>query len=234
MKHMQIQQRLQKDVHLLKPYSYGPYNKYNAREQWIRISEGCLHNCPFCYEPTELKVFGIPEILRNKVKIMDMNLLCKKEALSIIQQLGEKRVNGRVIHYELICGIDHRFLTQQLANALKQSRFLRPRIAWDWYYKDQLLIKDAIDRLFRAGYNHNDIMVFMICNWRIPLSENLKKLDLCKVWNVKVCDCYFDGQVSPNIIPMFWKDVEIRLFRKKVRKHNQLVLFKVDPQLKKN
>ena len=46
----------------------------------------------------------------------------------------------------------------------------------------------------------------------------IKKLDLCKVWNVKVCDCYFDGQVSPHIVPIFWTEQQIRDFRKRVRK----------------
>lgn len=220
-----------KDLQLKKPYSYGAYNKYNNTEQWIRITEGCPHNCPYCYEPTEIKVFGIPKIVRNKVKIMDMNLLCKKEALNIIQELGGKRVDGKVVYYELICGIDHRFLTQEIADALHFNRFERPRIAWDWYYRDQFEIKDAIDRLLKAGYKCHDIMVFMICNWRIPYEENCKKVELCKVWNVKVCDCYFDGQVSPKIVPVFWTPSQIKRFRRKVRKHNQLVLFKIDPQL---
>lgn len=228
---MKVQTRLKKDVHLLKPYSYGPYNKWNDEEQWIRITEGCPHNCPFCYEPTEIKIFGIPEIRRNKVKIMDMNLLCKPEAIDIISELGKWKVNHKVVHYELICGIDHRFLTQTLANLLKKNRFQNIRLAWDWGYKDQLLIKDAITKLVRAGYKSENIMVFQICNWRIPYSENLKKLDLCKVWNVKVCDCYFDGQTSPKIVPIYWTDSEIKDFRRRVRKHNQLVNFKMDPQI---
>jgi len=226
---MKIQQRFQKDIHLRKPYSFGPYNKFNNSEQWIRISEGCPHNCPFCYEPTKIKLFPIPDIVRNLVKIMDMNLLCKPEASNIIEELGSKRVNGKVVHYQLICGIDHRFLTQEMANALKQNRFERIRLAWDWWYRDQLEIKDTIWKLKKAGYKPEDLMVFMVCNWRIPPEENLLKLDLCKVWNVKVCDCYFDGQTSPKINPIFWTSREIKQFRRKVRKHNHLVLFKMDP-----
>lgn len=230
-----VQQRLEgKDVQLLKPYSYGAYNKFNDEEQWIRITEGCPHNCPFCYEPTEIKVFGIPKIVRTLVKIMDMNLLCKKEAMSILAELGKKRVDGKVVHYELICGIDYRFLSDQLAFALKENRFRRIRLAWDWYYKDQCEIKAAIDKLLTAGYKPSDLMVFMICNWRIPYEENCKKLDLCKVWNVKVCDCYFDGQVAPNIVPVFWNATQIKSFRRKVRKHNQLVNFKIDPEISVN
>lgn len=228
---MLTQQRLAKDVKLLKPYSYGPYNKFNDKEQWIRITEGCPHNCPFCYEPTEIKLFDIPEIVRNKVKIMDMNLLCKPEALHILKQLGSKRVHGKVVHYELICGIDHRFLTQEIADTLKRSRFSRIRLAWDWGYKDQLKIKDAIEKLINAGYKRKELMIFMVCNWRIPYETNCQKLDLCKVWNVKVCDCYFDGQVFPNIIPRFWTSKEIKDFRRKARTHNRMVIFGIDPKI---
>lgn len=210
-------------------YSQGAYNKFNDKEQWIRITEGCPHNCPFCYEPLELKLFSIPEIVRNKVKIMDMNLLCKPKALEIIEELGEKRVNGKVVYYDLICGADYRFMTKELASAMKNSRFKKIRIAWDWLYKDQLRIKDTINLLLNAGYRPNELMVFMICNWRIPYKECCKKLDLCKVWNVQVADNYFDNQVK-TILPIHWTEEQIKDFRRACRKHNQLVNFKIDPE----
>ncbi len=225
-----MQQRLTTNQKI--KYSYGSYNKIKEDRQRIRITEGCPHNCPYCYEPQEIKVFSIPKIERNIVEISDMNLLCKKEALKIIQDLGEKRVDGKVVYYELICGIDFRFLTKELAEALKLSRFKKIRLAWDWFMKDQYKIKDAIDSLTWAGYKSDDVMIFMICNWRIPYLECCRKLDLCKIWKVKVADCYFDNQVSPNIIPLFWKDEEIKSFRSKCRKHNQLVNFGIDPEEK--
>jgi len=215
-------------------YSYGPYNKFDEKEQWIRITEGCPNNCPFCYEPQELKIFDIPEIVRNKVKIMDMNLLCKPEAKEILKALGSKLANDKVVYYELTCGVDFRFLSQELANILKENRFKNIRIAWDFGFNLQKDIKKAIEKLLTAGYISKDITIFIICNWKIPYSENLKKLDLCKVWRVKVADCYYDGQTSPNIIPIHWKESEISDFRRKVRKHNQLVNFGIDPELKES
>ena len=213
-------------------YSLGAYNKFDEKEQWIRITEGCPHNCPYCYEPQKQKIFDIPEIVRNQVRIMDMNILCKKEALQIIRELGSKRVDSKVVYYEFVCGIDYRFLNQEIADALKQSRFLKIRLAWDWFYKDQLKLKDAVDCLLKAGYNPNRIMIFMICNWRIPFEECCNKLDLCKVWGVQVSDCWFDNQTSPNIIPIYWTQTEIKEFRRKCRKHNQMVTFGIDPELK--
>ena len=226
-----IQQRLGNKREV--KYSYGSYNKFNDTEQWIRITEGCPHNCPYCYEPTEIKMFGIPEIVRNDVKIMDMNLLCKDKSLDIIKSLGEQRVKGKVVYYELICGIDYRFLTQEIANELKKARFKKIRIAWDWFMRDQYAIKDGINKLLKAGYRNNDIMIFMICNWKIPYKMNCEKLDLCKVWNVKVADCYYDNQTfKTGVIPLFWTDKQNRTFKKNCRKHNQLVNFGIDPEVR--
>lgn len=223
------------EADMTKPYAKGKYNKFNDQEQWIRLSEGCPNKCPFCresFENPEIKVFEIPELIRNKVKILDMNLLCHQEALEIIKELGRRKVKNKVIYYELLCGIDYRFLDQRLAVALKQSRFKNIRLAWDFGFNLQLKIRDAIKLLHNAGYSSNDIMVFMICNWKISYEDNLKKLDLCKVWNVQVADCYFDNQLSPNIKPIYWTEEQIKDFRSKVRKHNQLVNFKIDPELK--
>lgn len=212
-------------------YNYGSYNKFDEKEQWIRITEGCPHQCPWCYEPREIKIFEIPEIVRNDVKIIDMNLLCKKESLEIIKKLGSTKVNNKVVKFELICGIDYRFLTQELANELKKARFGRIRLAWDHGMNQQYDIKNAIKKLVNAGYKRQDIMIFMICNYSISFKTNLRKLDLCKVWNVKACDCYYDNQVFPNVVPIHWTEKQCKIFRSKVRKHNQLVLFGIDPEL---
>jgi hypothetical protein len=216
-----------------RPYNKGPYNKFNDTEQWIRLSEGCPNKCPYCresFENPEFKVFPIPEIVRNDVKIIDMNLICQKEALPIIKTLGDVRVNGKVVYYELVCGVDYRFMTMDIALALRDSRFKNIRIAWDSSFGQQCKIKSAIGLLLKAGYKPGDIMIFCICNWRISFAENMRKMDLCKIWNVKMADCYFDNQLSPNIKPIFWTKDEIKTYRHNVRKHNQMVNFRIDPQ----
>lgn len=216
-------------------YSYGPYNKYNDTEQWVRITEGCPHNCPFCYEPQEIKVFDIPKIVRNIVKIMDMNFLVpKKKPLEILKFLPI-RVNGKIVEYEFICGIDYRFLTSEIAKEMKKHHFKRLRIAWDWFLKDQYKIRDALKIFYDVGYKPKDIIVFMICNWHIFYEENCKKLDLCKVWNVKVADCYYDNQtrIFEKFLPIGWTTEQAHNFRREVRKHNQLVNFKIDPEEQK-
>jgi len=72
-----------------KPYQKGEYNKYNDTEQWIRLSEGCPNNCEFCRETKECGIepvyFEIPSIIRNEVKIMDMNLLYKPKDINFAE-----------------------------------------------------------------------------------------------------------------------------------------------------
>ena len=177
-------------------------------------------------------MFGIPEIIRNKVKIMDMNLLSKPQALDIIKDLGKIKVDGKAVYYELVCGIDYRYLTALIARALKKSRFKNIRLAWDYGLADQYKILDAINLLHGEGYKQKDLMIFMICNWQIPFNICLKKMYLCAVWGIKVSDCYFDGQVAPRIKPLGWTAEEIHRFRAMARKHNQYVRFGIDPEVK--
>ena len=225
---------------MLKPqtkqqYSRGAQNIITDEYQVIRLSEGCPHKCPWCREWREFgrdewKVFPIPEIVRNEIRITDMNLIAKPEALSMIEAFKDIRVDGKVIYPWLVCGIDYRFLTAEIAKALHESRFKNIHIAWDLRYSDQKKIKKAVDMLKRVGYR--DISIFMVCNHpAVSYRENCKKLNLCKYWGVKVNDCWFDNQTSPNIEPIAWTFEQIKKFRSAVRKHNQIVNFGIDPEL---
>ena len=151
---------------LKKTYSKGPQNIITDDFEVIRLSEGCPHKCPWCFEHKEIgeawKVFPIPEIVRRDVRITDMNLLAKTEALGLIKSFKDIRVDGKVVYPWLVCGIDYRFLTPEIAQALKDSRFVNMHIAWDWRYSDQKKIKKAVDCLKKVGYR--DISIFMICN----------------------------------------------------------------------
>jgi hypothetical protein len=226
-----LQQRLTEAPNV--KYSYGPYNKIKDTKQWIRLTEGCPWNCPWCYEPQRFKVFKVPEIKSNDVGIIDMNFFCKKESLYILKNLPVKYKN-KIIRYEFICGIDYRFINEDIIFELKRHHFKRIRIAWDWFYKDQLKVKDALKVFYKGGYKPEDIIIFMICNHpSVSFDECCKKLDLCKIWNIKVADCYYDNQIDifKKFISIGWTTDQAHTFRKMVRKHNRMVLFKIDPKV---
>ena len=45
---------------------------------------------------------------------------------------------------------------------------------------------------------------------------------------MQVNDCYFDNQISPNIEPIGWDLLDIKRFRKDVRRHNIITNFGID------
>lgn len=210
------------------------YNVVKGDKQRIEMHRGCpwAGEHEYCYAPDIKDVninFPVPEIVCNKVEILDMNFLARPDALEVIKELGKKRVNGKVVYYEEICGWDYRLLTPELADAIHASRFKNIRIAWDDPFDVQMKIKDAVDMFVDAGYKRNSISAFMIVNWRVPFDECLRKLDLMKVWGIKVCDCCYDGGYD-IAVPGRWSLEEIKAIRRICRKHNQTVLFGIDPQ----
>ena len=223
------------DYILKTPYNKGSYNKMNDKEQYIRLTEGCPNKCPYCAESFENGInpiyLEIPKIIRNDVKIFDMNLIYKPKALEIINFLGSQKVNHKIVYYHLICGIDHRYLTEEIAVALKTNHFYNIRIAWDHNFSDQKIIRKAIKILTNAGYKAKTISIFILCDYKTTYKDCIKKLDLLKIWNVKVNDCYFDNVTPPNYKCFLWTIKECKKFRRMCRKHNQMINFEIDPEI---
>lgn len=240
---VRIQEKLLRDIDKqpIPNVTYGKsqYTMVKEDRQRIELSRGCPHGCKYCFEAKyayaqklkDVQQFPIPEIRKNHVEILDMNFLWQPNILDRIKELGRKRVNGKVVYYEEICGLDYRLITDEVAKALKESRFVNPRIAWDGVVNEQYQIKDTVRKLKAAGYRSEEIGVFMLVNHKIPYEECLKKLDILKVWNCRVCDCCYDGGYK-NAIPEFWTADQIKDFRRRSRKHNQIVGFKLDPEIK--
>ncbi len=194
----------------------------------IQFTKGCPNQCIYCYEPPEMEYLD-PDIPKTEdlVQILDMNILANPRAEEIIVYCME--TNNK--HYELVCGIDFRLLDQGMANLLHNARFIKMRWAWDYGFSQQKIHQKVWKMFKKAGYKSEELSVFMLVNWKIPYVECCKKLDLLKVWNVKVNDCCFDGGYK-RAKPKDWNIDQIKRFRAMCRKHNQLVLFKIDPELK--
>lgn len=188
----------------------------------IQFTSGCPNQCKYCYEPKEMKYYD-PKIPEDKeVQILDMNFLANPRAKEILRSLPKKK-------WEFVCGIDFRRLDQEIANLMKQKGFVKVRWAWDYTFNSQKT-HQRVWRIFKkAGYRSEDLSVFMLVNWKIPYTDCVRKLDLLKVWNVKVNDCCWDGGYK-IAKPVYWIPEQIKKFRCMCRKHNQLVKFKIDPE----
>ncbi len=207
--------------------------------QQIKFTEGCPNNCEYCYEPKELKIYD-PKIPTGEklIQISDMNFLANPKHEEIMEELMGTQNRS----YELICGVDYRLLNQDLCNFLHNARFIKMRWAWDYNFGQQRIHRRVLKMFLKAGYKPKELSVFILVNWKTDYETCCKKLDLLKVWNVKVNDCCFDGGYPKSEIDFnkdkrfnnkrFWNYSKIKKFRDKCRTHNQMVLFKIDPEFK--
>lgn len=203
--------------------------------QWIEINRGCLRGCTFCHADSNYKEFPVPEILSNKVHIIGEGLLYDSKIKEKIIELGNKRVNNKVVYYGLSQGVDYRLLSLDLVNLLSKNRFglinskgnwyKGIRIAWDFGKAQEKYIKNTIEMLVNAGYIRKMIMVFMLVNWKIDFKTCFYKFMKCQEWGVRIDDCTWEC-TKKNFIPMYWKEKNYRIFRKMVRQHNIDMLFK--------
>ena len=192
--------------------------------QKIQFTEGCPNNCPYCYEkPPVLNLWNGYPLAPGDYQILDMNFLANPQFLEILTGLPKGK-------YELVCGVDFRLLTSEICELLAEKGFIKIRWAWDYGFSSQRKHQHIWKMFKAAGFRAEDLSVFILANWKIPYSECLKKLDLLKVWGVKVNDCCFDGGYK-IAKPLFWDIDQIKNFRAKCRKHNQLVRFKIDPEV---
>ena len=190
----------------------------------IKFTDGCPNHCSYCYEPAEMKYYN-PEIpTEGVVQILDMNFLANPNHIGILLSLPKGK-------YEFVCGVDYRILTQSICDLMKSGGFIKVRWAWDYGFNLQKIQHKTYKMFIKAGDKPNELSVFILVNWRISYEDCCKKLDLLKVWNVKVNDCCWDGGYK-IAKPKYWKKEEIIDFRSKCRKHNQMVLFKIDPEYK--
>ncbi len=223
---------------------YPQVNLVENGIQIIELNRGCKRGCSFCYADPNYKVFDVPEIISNKVRIRGEGFLYDPKIKEKIIELGNKRVNNKVVYYELNQGIDFRLLTKEIAELLSKYRFglinkkgnwyKSIKFAWDGGKNHEKLTKETIELFESVGYKRKSIMIFVLINWKIDYETCLYKLDKFKFkqWNVQIDPCTWDTTKSEKL-PLHWSKKQLRDFLRKARKHNQIIRHDgYDPEVK--
>lgn len=200
--------------------------------QIIELSRGCPNNCEWCCAPyaatlEDVELFAIPNITHRGVGITDMNFLFQPNIVNKIKELGELRLDGKKLGLKAISGLDYRFCTQEIADAMKKADFQGIALAWDGSYDDQIKIRKSLKMFTKAGYKAKDICIYILYNFKISLKDCMKKLDLLKIWGVRVFPSMFNGGIKVAT-PGHWTIDEIKEFREQCRRHNNITIFETD------
>jgi hypothetical protein len=211
------------------------YNKCNDQEQWIRLSDGCYRSCWNCYCPKDKLSYDLPEIVRNKVRFIDMNFLyAHSNPKGILMSLSKIKVHGKIVRYTFLCGLDFTLFNSEIIKLMKKARVGRFNnkgnwingltIAWDRGINESDLFIKAIDLLVENGYQKRNLACFMLVNGKISFQECLQKLLVLKELRVQIQDCWYNNQIRGSVKPVYWTDEECKIFGKLCRSHNIAIL----------
>lgn len=216
--------------------------------QIIHTSRGCQRRCKPCgvylCEPKQsFKESVRDEVFKKKLIFYDNNLLANPNIENILRELVLLKRQRRIRSCESQSGFDGRILRRKpyLAQMLKDSGFVYPKIAWDGSVKSWKNREKEIDILKNVGYRKEDISVFMLFNHELTFTELEYKRMYCYDWGVQVTPCRFrpldslsDGYVGKcrsqsgdkYFIHPNWTDRQIRQFSRNVRQHNVSIRYR--------
>ena len=200
----------------------------------LNLVVGCRRQCEFCMGHNNgiIEKLPFPNILIGDIDWIDVNILENEDLKEDLNQLIRLKDNKEIKNINLVQGIDYRIVTDDFLEQLYKLKIKPIRWAWDWSYDkiyDQLRF---IKRLEKIGWKRKDMQIFMICNWKVLPSICNKKLDSLKYWNIQIADCWYPSGIK-TCKGGIWDLDEVKQFRSKCRKHNQLVRHNgIDPEWK--
>jgi len=152
----------------------------------IHASRGCFRRCNYCYahkiEPKfEPKKSIKREIVKPNVSFLDNNLLANPHIIYILKELIKARVNTSCC----LSGVDAALITKGLANLMFEANFRDVRISFD-RADEEGACERALKHFEEAGYQRNEIGVFVLYNFEDFFEEVEKRRILIKNWGAHI------------------------------------------------
>ena len=168
---------LPKEIEHIYP-DYSLYPKLTKNTAFGFLTRGCPNDCSFCIVSKKegrqsVKVADLSEFWRGQkhIKLLDANLLACKDCKKLLQQLIDSRSS-----VDFTQGLDARFITDPIAEMLKDIKTDRVHFAFDFMKYEKQIIKGL--EIFRTicKPTDNKAIVYMLTNYDTSISEDLYRL----------------------------------------------------------
>lgn len=163
--------------HIYPDYSLYPHLTKDTAYGFL--TQGCCNDCSFCIVSKKegrcsYKVADLSEFWRGQknIVLLDPNLLACPERLDLISQLAQ---SGAEVNFTQ--GLDARFVTKQIAEALCKVKIKYVHFAFD-FMENEKKILDGL-RTFKEANNLDDrkIIVYMLTNYNTTIKQDLYRID---------------------------------------------------------
>ncbi len=161
---------------------YSLYPKLTRNRAYGFLTRGCCNNCDFCIVSKKeglcsKKVSDLTEFWRGQknIDLLDANLLACKGRIELLKQLTESKA-----YVDFTQGLDARFITEEIAELLKQIKKERIHFAFD-YMKNEKAILQGLNTYRRivGGIDTNRI-VYILTNFNTTIEEDLYRVQKVK------------------------------------------------------
>ena len=161
---------------------YSLYPDLTKNTDFGFLPRGCCNNCCFCIVSKKegvcsQKVADLTEFWRGQknIDLLDANLLACKDRMELLKQLIDSK--ARV---DFTQGLDARFVTEEIANALTKIKIKRIHFAFD-FMKNEEAIKRGLKIYKRvSGISDSKAIVYMLTNYDTTIEQDLYRLQVIK------------------------------------------------------
>ena len=157
---------------------YSLYPELTKDTAYGFLTRGCPNNCAFCIVSKKegrisKKVADLSEFWRGQkyIKLLDANLLACKDKQELLQQLIESKSQ-----IDFTQGLDARFITDDVAEMLKQIKTKRVHFAFDFMKYEKAIIEGL--RIYKKINPLPDYktIVYMLVNFDTTIDEDLYRV----------------------------------------------------------
>lgn len=158
---------------------YSLYPELTKDKAFGFLTRGCCNGCGFCIVSEKegrcsKKVADLSEFWRgqHEISLLDANLLACKDRLALIKQLADSRAL-----VDFTQGLDARFITEDVAAALKNVRIKTVHFAFD-FMKNEKAIVQGLNMFHKHIARSDHDSVYILTNYDTTIEEDLYRVQM--------------------------------------------------------
>ena len=158
---------------------YSLYPELTKGKAYGFLTRGCCNNCDFCIVSKKegmcrKKVADLSEFWRGQKEIilLDANILACKDRMNLLKQLADS--NAWV---DFTQGLDARFITDEIAKALSQTKKRIVHFAFDFMKNEKAIVK-GLNTYRKYNKVSEKDSVYILTNFDTTIQEDLYRVDI--------------------------------------------------------
>lgn len=159
---------------------YSLYPDLTKGKAFGFLTRGCCNNCDFCIVSKKegmcsKKVADLSEFWngQKEIVLLDANILACKDRIELLNQLADSKAK-----VDFTQGLDARFITEDVADALKRIKIKTVHFAFDFMKNEKAIIRGL--RIYKeiVGTSDRNAIVYILTNFNTKIEEDLYRVNM--------------------------------------------------------